>query len=74
MGFAGAMPAVPLASSRSPAVPGRNRSTAEFLAVAVEAVRAAGGEVTLLDLNDYVLPRFYVTATSRTRTACRRMP
>ncbi len=28
----------------------------KFLAVAVHAVRAAGGEVTLIDLNDYPLP------------------
>ena len=31
----------------------------KFLAVAVEAVRAAGGEVTLIDLNDYDLPLFH---------------
>ena len=31
----------------------------KFLAVAVQAVREAGGEVTLLDLNDYVLPLYH---------------
>ncbi len=31
----------------------------KFLAAAVDAVRAAGGEVTLLDLNDYVLPLYH---------------
>jgi chromate reductase len=31
----------------------------KLLAAAVEAVRAAGGEVTLLDLNDYVLPLYH---------------
>ncbi|MDB6166759.1 MAG: reductase [Lacunisphaera sp.] len=31
----------------------------KFLAVAVPAVRAAGGEVTLIDLNDYVLPLYH---------------
>jgi NAD(P)H-dependent FMN reductase len=31
----------------------------KFLAVAVTAVREAGGEVTLLDLNDYVLPLYH---------------
>jgi chromate reductase, NAD(P)H dehydrogenase (quinone) len=31
----------------------------KFLAVAVQAVRDAGGEVTLLDLNDYVLPLYH---------------
>ena len=30
----------------------------KFLAVAVQAVREAGGEVTLIDLNDYVLPLY----------------
>ena len=31
----------------------------KFLAVAIEAVRAEGGEVTLLDLNEYVLPLYH---------------
>ncbi|MSU70241.1 MAG: NADPH-dependent oxidoreductase [Opitutaceae bacterium] len=31
----------------------------KFLGVAVQAVRAAGGEVTLLDLNDYALPLYH---------------
>ena len=31
----------------------------KFLAVAVPLVRAAGAEVTLLDLNDYVLPLYH---------------
>lgn len=31
----------------------------KFLAAAVEATRAAGGEVTLLDLNDYALPLYH---------------
>lgn len=31
----------------------------KFLAVAVQAVRDAGGEVTLLDLNDYALPLYH---------------
>lgn len=31
----------------------------KFLAVAVDAVRGAGGEVTLIDLNDYVLPLYH---------------
>ena len=31
----------------------------KFLAVAVAAAREAGGEVTLLDLNDYVLPLYH---------------
>ena len=31
----------------------------KFLAVAVQATRDAGGEVTLLDLNDYVLPLYH---------------
>src|SRR5476651_173129 len=31
----------------------------KFLAVAVQAARDAGGEVTLLDLNDYVLPLYH---------------
>ncbi len=31
----------------------------KFLAVTVQAVREAGGEVTLLDLNDYVLPLYH---------------
>jgi NAD(P)H-dependent FMN reductase len=31
----------------------------KFLAVAVTAAREAGGEVTLLDLNDYVLPLYH---------------
>jgi NAD(P)H-dependent FMN reductase len=31
----------------------------KFLAVAVQAVRDAGAEVTLLDLNDYVLPLYH---------------
>jgi NAD(P)H-dependent FMN reductase len=31
----------------------------KFLAIAVAAARAAGGEVTLLDLNDYVLPLYH---------------
>ena len=31
----------------------------KFLAVAAQAVREAGGEVTLLDLNDYVLPLYH---------------
>jgi len=31
----------------------------KFLAVAVPLVREAGGEVTLLDLNDYVLPLYH---------------
>jgi chromate reductase len=31
----------------------------KFLAVAVQATREAGGEVTLLDLNDFVLPLYH---------------
>jgi NAD(P)H-dependent FMN reductase len=31
----------------------------KFLAIAVQATREAGGEVTLLDLNDYVLPLYH---------------
>ena len=31
----------------------------KFLAAAVQAVREAGGEVTLLDLNDFVLPLYH---------------
>ena len=31
----------------------------KFLAAAVAAVREAGGEVTLIDLNDYVLPLYH---------------
>lgn len=31
----------------------------KFLAIAVAAAREAGGEVTLLDLNDYVLPLYH---------------
>lgn len=31
----------------------------KFLGVAVSAVREAGGEVTLIDLNDYVLPLYH---------------
>lgn len=31
----------------------------KFLAVAVQAAREAGAEVTLLDLNDYVLPLYH---------------
>ncbi|HWA08782.1 MAG TPA: NAD(P)H-dependent oxidoreductase [Opitutaceae bacterium] len=31
----------------------------KFLAVAVQAVRAAGGEVTLIDLNEYELPLYH---------------
>jgi len=31
----------------------------KFLAIAVVAAREAGGEVTLLDLNDYVLPLYH---------------
>ena len=31
----------------------------KFLAVAVAAAREAGGEVTLVDLNDYVLPLYH---------------
>jgi NAD(P)H-dependent FMN reductase len=31
----------------------------KFLAVAVQAVRDAGGEVTLIDLNDYALPLYH---------------
>jgi NAD(P)H-dependent FMN reductase len=31
----------------------------KFLAHAVQAVREAGGEVTLIDLNDYVLPLYH---------------
>jgi len=31
----------------------------KFLALAVQAVREAGGEVTLLDLNDYTLPLYH---------------
>ena len=31
----------------------------KFLGVAVQAVRAAGGEVTLIDLNDYELPLYH---------------
>ncbi|MGC4074859.1 MAG: NAD(P)H-dependent oxidoreductase [Nibricoccus sp.] len=31
----------------------------KLLAVAVQAVREAGGEVTLLDLNDYALPLYH---------------
>jgi chromate reductase len=31
----------------------------KLLAVAVDAVRGAGGEVTLIDLNDYVLPLYH---------------
>ena len=30
----------------------------KFLAFAIQAVRDAGGEVTLIDLNDYALPLF----------------
>ena len=58
MRFADAMPASPriLAFSGSARKESLNR---KFLAVAVEAVRAAGGEVTLLDLNDYVLPLYH---------------
>ncbi|HTB81972.1 MAG TPA: NAD(P)H-dependent oxidoreductase [Opitutaceae bacterium] len=31
----------------------------KFLAAAVSAVREAGGEITLIDLNDYVLPLYH---------------
>jgi chromate reductase len=31
----------------------------KFLAVAVQAVREAGGEVTLVDLNDYTMPLYH---------------
>lgn len=37
----------------------RDSLNRKFLAAAIEAVRAAGGEVTLLDLNDYELPLYH---------------
>lgn len=37
----------------------RDSLNRKFLAVAVQAAREAGGEVTLLDLNDYVLPLYH---------------
>lgn len=37
----------------------RDSLNRKLLAVAVEATRAAGGEVTLLDLNDFVLPLYH---------------
>ncbi len=36
----------------------RDSLNRKFLALAVKAVRKAGGEVTLLDLNDFVLPLY----------------
>jgi chromate reductase len=52
------MPAPPkiLAFSGSARKESLNR---KFLAFAVEAVRAAGGGVTLIDLNDYELPLYH---------------
>ena len=37
----------------------RDSLNRKFLAVAVAAVRGAGGEVTLVDLNDYVMPLYH---------------
>lgn len=37
----------------------RDSLNRKFLAVAVQAAREAGGEVALLDLNDYVLPLYH---------------
>lgn len=37
----------------------RDSFNRKFLAVAVQAAREAGGEVTLLDLNEYVLPLYH---------------
>jgi len=37
----------------------RDSFNRKFLAVAVEAARGAGAEVTLLDLNEYVLPLYH---------------
>jgi NAD(P)H-dependent FMN reductase len=37
----------------------RDSLNRKLLAVAVEATRAAGGDVTLLDLNEYVLPLYH---------------
>lgn len=37
----------------------RESLNTKLLAAAAEAVRAAGGEVTVLDLNDYVLPLYH---------------
>jgi len=37
----------------------RDSLNRKLLAAAVEAVREAGGEVTLLDLNDYALPLYH---------------
>jgi chromate reductase, NAD(P)H dehydrogenase (quinone) len=37
----------------------RDSLNKKLLAVAVTAVREAGGEVTLIDLNDYVLPLYH---------------
>ena len=37
----------------------RDSLNRKFLAVAVEAAREAGGEVTPLDLNDHVLPLYH---------------
>ncbi len=45
-----------LAFSASARLESLNR---KFLAFAVESARAAGGEVTLLDLNDYELPLYH---------------
>ncbi len=52
------MPATPriLAFSGSARLGSLNR---KFLSVGVRAVREAGGEVTLIDLNDYVLPLYH---------------
>jgi chromate reductase len=52
------MPAMPriLAFAGSARRESLNR---KFLAVAVAATREAGGEVTLLDLNDYALPLYH---------------
>ncbi|HTO02563.1 MAG TPA: NAD(P)H-dependent oxidoreductase [Opitutus sp.] len=37
----------------------RDSLNRKFLAIAVDATREAGGEVTLIDLNDYVLPLYH---------------
>jgi NAD(P)H-dependent FMN reductase len=37
----------------------RDSFNKKFLAIAVTAVREAGGEVTLIDLSDYVLPLYH---------------
>lgn len=52
------MPALPqiLAFSGSARRDSLNR---KFLAVAIQAIREAGGEVTLLDLNEYGLPLYH---------------